>query len=94
MYGIPSMAFLSAILMVSRVRYPHMLNRVLRGFRPFTTLIEIVIVGLLIFVLHQTAIFVGFLVYVSSGPALSVKRMLIPRAKAQGSAEPQDESVH
>jgi len=92
-YGIPSIAFLSAILMVSRVRYPHMINRVLRGFRPFTTLIEIVIVGLLIFVLHQTAIFVGFLVYVASGPALSVKRLLFPRSKAQATPEPQDESV-
>jgi CDP-diacylglycerol--serine O-phosphatidyltransferase len=93
LYGIPAMTFFAAILMVSRIRYPHMLNRVLRGFRPFTTLIEIVIAGVLIFVLHQMAIFVGFLVYVGSGPVLSVQRLLFPKSRPE-SEEARDESVH
>lgn len=93
LYGIPALTFFGAILMVSRIRYPHVLNRLLRGFRPFTTLIEIVLAGVLIFVLHQMAILVGFLIYAGSGPVLSVKRLLFPKPGVQGE-EARNESVH
>jgi phosphatidylserine synthase len=80
------------MLMVSRIRYPHVFNRLLRGFRPLTTLVEIVVAAVLFFVLHQVAIFVCVVFYVLSGPALGLRRLVL--AKPESSTEPGDESVH
>jgi CDP-diacylglycerol--serine O-phosphatidyltransferase len=102
LFVVPVATFVLSMLMVSRIRYPHALNRLLRGFRPFTTLIEIVVAIVLVVLLHQVAIFVGFTAYVLSGPVLMVRRLFLkPRTAAVAAspaplpAEPQrDESVH
>jgi CDP-diacylglycerol--serine O-phosphatidyltransferase len=62
-YILPVLALAAAVLMVSRIRYPHILNQYLRGKKPFTHLIRVLLfLGLIIWSV-QTAlvlIFCGF----------------------------------
>ncbi|NQT02626.1 MAG: phosphatidylcholine/phosphatidylserine synthase, partial [Planctomycetes bacterium] len=61
-YVLPFLALGVAVLMVSRLRYPHVLNQYLRGRKPFTYLIRMLL--LLAFVIYIQAamvlIFCGF----------------------------------
>jgi len=57
-----------ALLMVSNVRYPHMVNRYMRGRRSIGRLIMVVAVVLLLVVAHQYVLGIGTLVYAASGP--------------------------
>lgn len=74
--ALPFVAFVLGILMVSRIRYAHVVNRLFRGFRPFVRLIELAILGLLIIVFHEVAIFLAFAVYVFTGPFLWARARL------------------
>ena len=44
--GLPALTLGTALLMVSRVRYPHVVNQYVRGKRPFNYLVKFVIVAL------------------------------------------------
>lgn len=72
--GLPIAAFVLAVLMVSRVPYPHLVNRLFRGVRPFVTLIELAITVLLAVIFHEFALFLGFFLYAVSGPVLWLRR--------------------
>jgi hypothetical protein len=63
--------------MVSRVRYAHVVNKLLRGRRPFVTLIEIALVAVLLYQFQEFAFFIAFFGYALSGPVLWVKRRLV-----------------
>lgn len=68
LYTLPFMALAISILMVSRVRYPHILNQYLRGKKPFAYLIRILL--LLLFVVWckiQVALVVIFCGFASGG---------------------------
>lgn len=84
--ALPGLALATAILMVSRVRYAHFINRVLRGRRPFVTLIEIALVAVLAVIFREFAFFLAFFLYAATGPLLWVKRRLFPRKAAATSA--------
>jgi len=62
-YALPFLAFGLAVLMVSRIRYPHILNQYIKGKKPFAHLIRVLLfLGLVIWNI-QTAlvlIFCGF----------------------------------
>ena len=63
LYAMPCIAFGVAILMVSRIRYPHLVNQYFRGKKPFGYLIKVLL--LLIFVCWKpeaalVLIFCGF----------------------------------
>jgi len=77
--GLPMIIFMLGLLMVSRVPYPHLLNKVLRGPRPFVTFVEIVVVGLLAVIFHEFALFLGFMGYAIIGPALWIRGRLLRR---------------
>ena len=62
-YALPFLAVGAAMLMVSRIRYPHILNQYIRGKKPFAYLIRILLFLGLIIWSRQTAlvlIFCGF----------------------------------
>jgi len=62
-YALPFLALGVAILMVSRIRYPHILNQYIKGKKPFEHLIRLLLFILFIFWSRQAAlvlIFCGF----------------------------------
>jgi CDP-diacylglycerol--serine O-phosphatidyltransferase len=63
-YAIPILG----ILMVSRIQYSHVGSLVLRGRRPFPHLLRIVFLGVLASLVLVESVFLGFVVYVASGP--------------------------
>ncbi len=62
--ALPFFALGVSILMVSRIRYPHILNQYLRGKKPFAYLIRVLLLAFVIWVLNIQAalvlIFCGF----------------------------------
>jgi CDP-diacylglycerol--serine O-phosphatidyltransferase len=57
---LPLITFLSGILMVSRIRYPHLANQLLRGKKSLAMLLLLFACGLLIIWNLQLAMVVGF----------------------------------
>jgi CDP-diacylglycerol---serine O-phosphatidyltransferase len=86
--ALPGLALATGILMVSRVRYSHVINRLLRGRRPFITLIEIALVAVLAMIFRELAVFLAFFLYAVTGPLLWLKRRLSrkPAVPAAGGA--------
>jgi CDP-diacylglycerol--serine O-phosphatidyltransferase len=82
---LPFVVLGTGLLMVSHLRYPHLVNRYLRGRRSIGRLISIVVLLLLIFVAHQYVLGIGTLAYAAWGPCawLSVRarRWMRPRTK-------------
>jgi len=71
--ALPALALAAAVLMVSRVRYPHLVNRVLRGRRSFVLLVELALVLALSFVFREWVFFLAFFGYTVLGPAAWLK---------------------
>jgi CDP-diacylglycerol--serine O-phosphatidyltransferase len=88
--ALPGLALGTGILMVSRVKYAHVVNRVLKGRRPFITLIEIVLVVALFFLFKEFAFFVAFFGYAVTGPLFWVKKRVFrkPLTAATGEERP------
>ena len=71
-YGLPIVTFAVACLMVSRIRYPHLFNQMIRGRRSFRHLVNLTFAGAAVFAVRELAIPVILLYYVLSGPARAV----------------------
>jgi CDP-diacylglycerol--serine O-phosphatidyltransferase len=65
---LPLVVLGTGLLMVSHVRYPHFVNRYLRGRRSIGRLVLIVGIVLLMVVAHQYVLGIGALSYASWGP--------------------------
>lgn len=69
------------LLMISQIRYPHLVNRYLRGKRSIGRLILVLSLVLLLVVAHQYTLGVGTLTYAAWGPIAwiiwRVRRMLV-----------------
>ncbi|MBN2591940.1 MAG: CDP-alcohol phosphatidyltransferase family protein [Sedimentisphaerales bacterium] len=63
---LPFIALGISILMVSRIRYPHILNQYLRGKKPFAHLIRILLLLIFVFVSIQAALVVTFCVFAAN----------------------------
>ncbi len=89
---LPGLALATGILMVSRVKFAHVVNRVLRGRRPFVTLVEIVIAVALLSIFREFFFFIAFFGYALSGPLLWLRKQLIrkPAPAAAAPAVPDD----
>lgn len=94
--GLPGLVLACGILMVSRLRYAHVINRVLRGRRPFVVLVEIALVAALAVIVREFAFFLAFFGYAVTGPLTWLKRRLVRKpagaAPAAGAA-PRDGSA-
>ena len=66
-YALPFVIFGLALLMVSRIRYSHILNRYMKGKKPFAYfMFSLLIVGLIIW-FRQPALVIGFCGFAASG---------------------------
>jgi len=66
-FALPFVAIGTSALMVSRIRYPHLLNQYLRGTKPFAHLIRVIIVLVLIILNFQAALVLAFCGFAISG---------------------------
>ena len=71
-YALPLLTVLVALLMVSQVRYPHVVNVYLKGRKPFNTLIQVLFYILLAVWKWQVALVLIFWLFVASGMVKSV----------------------
>jgi len=60
---LPVVVLVTGLLMVSTLRYPHLVNRYFRGKRSFGRLVVVLAIGLLVIVRHQHTLAVGTLIY-------------------------------
>jgi CDP-diacylglycerol--serine O-phosphatidyltransferase len=73
----PIGALLVALLMVSRVPYPHLTNQLLRGRRPFRFIVQAVLLFFVVALVPDVALFLAFWIYTLSGPIrLALVRLL------------------
>jgi CDP-diacylglycerol--serine O-phosphatidyltransferase len=80
---LPIVVLCTGLLMVSHLRYPHLVNRYLRGRRSIGRLITIVGIALLMLVAHQYVLGIGTLSYAAWGPTawllVRCRRWMRPR---------------
>ena len=62
-YALPLIVVATGLLMVSEIRYPHVVNRYLRGKRSFAHLLAVVALLLLLVVWHQYTLGIGMVGY-------------------------------
>lgn len=73
---LPIVVLCTGLLMVSHFRYPHLVNRYLRGRRSISRLLAVLCIVLLLVVAHQYTIGIGTLAYAAWGPvAWSIARL-------------------
>jgi CDP-diacylglycerol--serine O-phosphatidyltransferase len=65
-YALPFLALAVSILMVSRIRYPHILNQYIRGKKPFAYLIRVLLFLAFVIWNRQTALVVIFCGFTAS----------------------------
>ena len=69
-FALPFLTLGVAVLMVSRIRYPHVLNLYLRGKQPFGYLMRVLLfLGIVLWLGMQTALLLIFLIFAGSGLA-------------------------
>ncbi|MGD9110200.1 MAG: phosphatidylcholine/phosphatidylserine synthase [Phycisphaerales bacterium] len=100
-FALPFVIIGTAFLMVSRIRYSHVLNQYFKGKKPFAYLMSSLLVVFLVVFVRQLALVVGFGSFAISGLAGSIYRRIV-HSKAQlaseaespgASVEPADSSV-
>lgn len=84
-YLLPFATLAAGVLMVSRIRYPHVVNQYLRGKKPFAHLIKAVAIIVIVIYYFEVALVVVFWSFALSG----VVRWLINRIFAHKPAEDQ-----
>lgn len=87
---LPVITLLTAIMMVSRIQYPHVFNQLVRGYRSRTQLLQLVFTLVLIFVVNEMAVPVIFCYFALSAPCRAFwqrsLRPLLMRTKGQPTA--------
>ncbi len=66
---LPLLVLINGLLMVSAVRYPHLVNRYLRGRRSLGNLLAVLILLLMLIVAHRYILAIGSVGYALSGAA-------------------------
>ncbi|GBD36384.1 CDP-diacylglycerol--glycerol-3-phosphate 3-phosphatidyltransferase [bacterium HR36] len=74
----PLGATLVALLMVSRIPYPHLATRLLHRRRPFTEVVEVIIAGFLLVFFKEVALLGLCWLYVLAGPSMLLVRRKVP----------------
>lgn len=65
---IPLMTLAVAVLMVTKIRYPHVVSQLDIGGRPFSFVVLMVFVGMLVALAPEVGFFILFALYAASGP--------------------------
>lgn len=79
--ALPFTVLILSILMVSRLNYVHLLNKVTQTKHPFIRLAEIILIGLMVAFYPEQGLFAVFLIYVLSTPVVTIYLKLFPSAK-------------
>ena len=66
-WALPIITLIAGLLMVTRIPYPHVVNRILRGKKRFSTFLLVVFVLLLVIWSIQVAMVLGFSIFVFLG---------------------------
>lgn len=81
-YILPVIVLLTGLLMVSHVRYPHLVNKYLRGRKSPAMVVLLAAMGLAVIVAHKYALAAGTLIYVLWGPTVWAYLRIKPRPAA------------
>jgi CDP-diacylglycerol--serine O-phosphatidyltransferase len=92
LWALPLLAAVLGLLMVSTIRYGHLLNQFFRGRRPISHLVLILLGLLLVYVLREVILPIGFGGYVLSGPVAGIVRRV--RGRGRGPSEAEAEPSH
>ena len=99
-YVLPLIVLMSGLLMVSNIRYPHLVNRYMRGRKPLGSLVPVLVVILLAVWKHRYVIGLGTVVYMCWGLALWLypktrNATFVPKSPVSKNppAEPPNETV-
>ncbi|MDB5290967.1 MAG: CDP-diacylglycerol-serine O-phosphatidyltransferase [Phycisphaerales bacterium] len=79
---LPGVVLLTGLLMVSTIRYPHLVNRYLRGRRSIARLMVVLIGLLLMVIVHRYTLGIGALAYALWGLATSSYHRFRPRPRS------------
>lgn len=82
--SLPIITLAVACLMVSRIRYPHLINQFVRGYRSFRHLVKLIFAIVVIFAVHELAVPLLFCYYALSGPLQAI----VSKAFGGRAAEP------
>jgi CDP-diacylglycerol---serine O-phosphatidyltransferase len=66
--GLPALVLAAGLLMISQLRYPHLVNRYLRGKRSVARLILVLTIIFLLISAHQYTLGIGTLAFAAWGP--------------------------
>ena len=88
LFVLPVLTLGCGLLMVSHVRYPHLVNRYLKGRRSIGRLIVVLVLVLLIIVAHQYVIALATVGYVLTNAAMAAGRSWRARAAASPNRRP------
>jgi CDP-diacylglycerol--serine O-phosphatidyltransferase len=92
-WALPIITLMAGILMVTRIPYPHVVNRVLRGKKQFSTFLLVVFTVLLIIWNIQLAMALGFCVFVVYGLVQWLITRIIRSIRKEGKPETPQPSV-
>jgi len=85
LWALPVVAVVLGLLMVSNLRYLHLLNQLVRGRRPLGHLVLVLLVIAMAFLLREVFLPLGFGAYALSGPVMHVHRKFArPRGPKAG----------
>jgi CDP-diacylglycerol---serine O-phosphatidyltransferase len=84
----PLGALLVAVLMVSRFAYPHLTKNLLRGRREFAVIVEVILIGAVLFLSPVLTVFLLFWTYALQTPVKSMVVWSLKRGKRLPDAEP------
>jgi CDP-diacylglycerol--serine O-phosphatidyltransferase len=85
LWALPVVAVVLGLLMVSNLRYLHLLNQLVRGRRPLGHLVLVLLVIAMAFLLREVFLPLGFGAYALSGPVMHVHRKFArPRGPKTG----------
>lgn len=73
---LPFAAIALALLMVSNITYPHLVNQTLRGKKPLSHLVEVVALVITIFVIRELSLVIAFWGFALAGPVGNLWKQL------------------
>jgi CDP-diacylglycerol--serine O-phosphatidyltransferase len=78
-YLLPAIVLITGLAMVSNIRYPHVVNRWLRGRTPLARLVVGVVILVLLTVAHRYVLGIGCLAYAMYAPVMAAYLRLRPK---------------
>ena len=80
---IPMVTFLAGVLMVSRIPYPHVVNRYLSGHHAFADVVFLAIGALLIATIKELTLAVCFTLFTLAGLVTAVRQLVLHKAEEE-----------